>query len=213
MADKFDFKTAYKDLYLPGKKPSLIEVPAMTFFMVDGVGDPQGESYQEAMSILYSLTFTVKMSKMSGQVPEGYFDYVLPPLEGLWETPGNCFTGDMEQRKQWKWTSMIRQPDFVTPSVFQWAKEQAAKKHPEIDFSRARLEEYAEGLSAQVMHWGPYSEEQVTIDRLQGFIKENGLRFHAGYRHHEIYLGDPRKTAPERLRTVLRHPVEDGKGE
>ncbi|MFD1178500.1 GyrI-like domain-containing protein [Paenibacillus puldeungensis] len=206
-ADKLDFKKKYKDLYLPKGEPELIQVPKMNFIVVAGEGAPESESYQNAVQILYSLTYTIKMSKMSGSQPEGYIEYVVPPLEGLWDSAAGV--GYDPNRDQWRWTSMIRQPDFVTQSVFEWACKQAAKKKPELDFNRARLTTYDEGLCVQMMHTGPYSRELGSIDRMQQFIAENGLIDCCGTdrKHHEVYLKDPRKTAPEKLKTVLRHPV------
>ncbi len=209
MAEKIDFKKEYKDLYFPGKSPVRITVPEMNFFMADGEGAPDGEDYQSVMSALYSLTFTIKMSKMKGPVPLGYVDYVLPPLEGLWNCDGR---GNYHpDRTRWKWTSLLRQPDFVTAEVFNWAKEEVKKKKPEIQVDRVRLERFDEGLCVQIMHVGPYSEEQASVEKLLSFMEQNaltGLCDGEHFRHHEIYLSDPRKIAPERLKTVLRHPVK-----
>lgn len=204
---KFDFKKEYKDLYQPKEEPALIEVPAMNFIMADGSGEPAGESYQTALQALYALTFTIKMSKMSGNQPEGYFDYVLPPLEGLWWSPQGEL--DLQDREGWLWTSMIRQPEFVTPEVFAWAVEECRRKKPNVDVSRVRLESFTEGLCVQIMHIGPFAEEARSTAKLAAYIAEHGLINDSGMvrKHHEIYLGDPRKTAPERLRTVLRFPV------
>lgn len=205
MADKLDFKKAYKDLYMPGTAPALVRVPAMRFIQVDGMGAPEGESYQEAVQLLYTLSFTIKMSRLSGQAPAGYVEYVVPPLEGLWEGDP---TNPADDRTQWRWTSLIRQPDFVTEAVFDWACEEAQRKK-DIDPSRARYAEFEEGLCAQVMHIGPYRTEPETMARLRAFIEEQGYRDDCGpvRRHHEIYLSDPRRTAADKLRTVLRHPV------
>lgn len=204
--DKLDYKKEYRDLYLPGKKPSLVMVPSMLFIMADGTGAPEGASYQEVVSILYSLSFTIKMSKMGPQKPEGYFEYTVPPLEGLWTLNGEWFDPD---RESWQWCSMIRQPEFVTPEVFAWAVGEAGRKKPELDFSRARLEVFEEGACAQIMHTGPYAEEDKSIALLKEFICAQGYQDECSddRRHHEIYLSDPRRSAPERLKTVLRHPV------
>ena len=209
--EKMDYKKAYKDLYMPKKKPSAIQVPKMTFIMVDGRGNPNtSKDYKDAMEILYGLSFTIKMSKMSGRQPEGYFEYVVPPLEGLWSVEGAEFDGlNITDKDKFCWTSMIRQPEFVTEEVFEWARGELQKKKPELDFSNTRLERYREGLCCQVMHFGPYDDEPATIAKMEEYIRDNGyitditdLR-----RHHEIYLGDPRKTKPENLKTVIRHPV------
>lgn len=208
MTDKVDYKKEYKDLYLPKAKPMLVEVPPISFIMVDGKGAPDGKEYQNAVGALYALTFTIKMSKMGGMQPEGYFEYVVPPLEGLWYGDKERF--EMNRRDEWLWISMIRQPEFVTHGVFGWAVEECCRKKPEVDVSGARLETFQEGLCVQMMHIGPYSKEAETIETLHRYIEENGLKDMTGTerKHHEIYLGDPRRTAPERLRTVLRLPVE-----
>jgi hypothetical protein len=210
MPDKVDFKKDYKDLYLPKTKPMLIEVPEMHFIMVDGAGDPNSEGYQQAIGILYGLTFTIKMSKMSGKQPSGYYEYVVPPLEGLWWIAGGAFSFD--QRRNWLWTSMIRQPEFVTPAVFDWAVEECGRKKPELDLARARLKTYTEGLCVQIMHIGPYSDEPRSVELMKVFMAENNMIDETGSerKHHEIYLSDPRKTAPEKLKTVLRHSVASG---
>ncbi len=205
----YDFKKEYKDLYLPATHPSLLTVPPIPFFMIDGTGAPADTAYTNAVEALYALTYTIKMSKMSGQQPAGYIDYVVPPLEGLWDSGTVGLDAD---RSKWQWTSMIRQPDFVTDAVFRWALDAAAKKKPEVDFSRVRFATYDEGLCVQMMHIGPFSTEQATIDAISAFIAQNGLVDDCGIgftarRHHEIYLGDPRRLAPEKLKTVLRHPV------
>ena len=208
MPEKLDYKKEYKDLYLPKTKPALIDVPPICFIMADGKGAPGGEEYQSALHALYALTFTIKMSRMSGRQPEGYFEYVVPPLEGLWHgEPGWFERGD---RDEWLWTSMIRQPEFVTQEVFEWAEEECRRKKPDADVSRVRLETFREGLCVQAMHVGPYAKEAETLGLLRRFMEENGLEDMTGSerKHHEIYLGDPRRTAPERLRTVLRLPVE-----
>lgn len=210
--EKLDYKKEYKDLYLPKKKPMLIDVPEMLFIQVSGEGDPNtSKSYEQAMEILYGLSFTIKMSKMSGRQPEGYFEYVVPPLEGLWETDEGGFDGrHITDKSRFRWISMIRQPEFVTEEVFEWAKKELSKKKPEIDFSTTRFVAYTEGLCAQVMHVGPYDEEPATIELLENFILQEGYQndIGDGRLHHEIYLGDPRRTKPENLRTVLRHPVK-----
>lgn len=208
MTDKFDYKKEYRDLYLPGRKPALVDVPEMRFFMVDGRGAPGGAQYQAAMQALYALTFTIKMSKMGGSQPDGYFEYVVPPLEGLWSFPGGAFDPDCP-REEWCWTSMIRQPEFVTEEVFQWAVAECMRKKPEVDVSPVRFETFSEELCVQLLHLGPYAEEPASISLLHDFMQENGLTLLTddAHRHHEIYLSDPRRTAPERLKTVLRLPV------
>lgn len=208
--DKIDYKKTEKELYLP-KKPAIVDVPEMVFFAVDGRGDPNtSPDYQEALELLYGLSFTVKMSKMSGEEPEGYFAYVVPPLEGLWWTGEPGFNGQTVGNKEnFQWTSLIRQPEFVTEEVFAWASQALAKKKPELNVSKARYLRWKEGLCAHILHVGPYDAEPATIDKLDAFTEEQGytVDFSGERRHHEIYLSDPRRTAPEKLRTVIRHPV------
>ncbi len=206
--DKLDYKKEYQDLYLPKNKPMLITVPPINFIMVDGKGDPNGEEYQNAVAALYALSYTIKMSKMSGRQPQGYFEYVMPPLEGLWSCDDGKFS--YTRRDRWVWTSGIRQPEFVTHEVFCWACEEVNRKKPEVDITRARLATYDEGLCVQMMHIGPYADEPASIAQMTAFMTENQLRDMCGSSrwHHEIYLNDPRKTVPEKLKTVLRHPVE-----
>lgn len=208
--EKLDYKKAQRSLYLPGRSPSLIEVPALPFIMVDGAGDPnaEGGAYQQALSLLYALSFTIKMSRLEKEAPAGYFDYVVPPLEGLWRQAGGGPV-DYARKEDFLWTAMIRQPDFVTPLVFAWACERIASKKG-LDPSPARLEIYHEGLCVQCMHWGPYDEEPATLDRLAAFMAAQGLTPDDSptRRHHEIYLSDPRRTQPQRLKTVLRLPVK-----
>lgn len=225
----FDFKKEYRDLYLPKTKPALIDVPAMTFVAVAGAGNPNEENgaYADALGLLYGFSFAVKMAKMGDWQPEGYFDYTVPPLEGLWW--GGGFDGvRIADKDALNWMSMIRQPDFVTPEVFAWAAEQVAAKKPGLDVSRARLVRFAEGPCAQVMHVGPYDDEPATIEAMGAFIAASGHMddiadpadgdallaaldadgaVPAVRLHHEIYLGDPRRTKPENLKTVIRHPV------
>ena len=207
----FDFKKEYKDLYLPKNKPSIVDVPKMRFIMVEGKGDPNTSAfYKAAVEVLYVLSYSIKMSKKNSTQPEGYFDYVVPPLEGLWWFEEEHFDGSVIGRKdEFNWTMMIRQPDFVTSQVFETAKAVLSKKKPEADTSIARLEDFTEGLCAQVMHIGSYDDEPPTVAALEAFIESQGYRTEmSGMRqHHEIYIGDPRKTAPEKLKTVIRHPI------
>ncbi len=199
-----DYKKAYKDLYMPKAKPMIIDIPQMNFIMVDGSGDPNEADYQNAVQILYTLSYTVKMSK---DRPDGYFDYVVPPLEGLWWTEGPF---EMYERKDWLWTSMIRQPEFVTEEIFKQAVNKAVAKNPLLDFSKANLCSFTEGLCAQMMHLGPFADEPESLRQIHAFLAENGYKDAVGSvrKHHEIYLSDPRKTAPDKMKTVLRHPIE-----
>lgn len=209
--EKFDYKKEYKDLYQPKTKPSIIEIPEMIFIAIDGKGDPNtSDEYKEALEILYGLSFTIKMSKMSGTRPEGYFEYVVPPLEGLWYVDDAKFNGtNITDKNRFCWISMIRQPEFVTEKVFENARNALAKKKRELDLSKARLMKMTEGLCIQIMHKGAYDNEPESIAKIREFAEKIGYtedisdtRF-----HHEIYLSDPRRCAPENLKTVIRHPI------
>lgn len=208
--DKLDFKKVSKDLYLPTEKPNTIHVPKMTFIMADGKGNPNqtdGE-YVKAVSLLYALTYTIKMSKLGKNTPNGYFEYVVPPLEGLWWfDDGGPFRLDSKER--FCWTAMIRQPAFVTQAVFEWACLETAKNKPDIDVSKAQLCAFEEGLCVQCMHIGPYDSEPETVRKMDAFTTEQGLvaDFSDTRHHHEIYLSDPRKGDPAKMKTVVRHPV------
>jgi hypothetical protein len=214
---KLDYKKEYKDLYMPKAKPSIVEVPPIRFIMVDGKGNPndEGGEYQQAVELLYALTYTIKMSKMGANKPDGYFEYVVSPLERLWWLNDNSHF-DFTIKEKFCWTSMIRQPEFVTQGVFDWACKEVAKKKPLLDTSKARLQIYHEGLCVQMMHIGPYDNEPETTAQMDAFMKENNLQNAIDEvqpdgtikKHHEIYLGDPRKIEPSKRKTVLRHPVK-----
>lgn len=209
MAEKaFDFKKEYKELYLPKEKPVHIDVPIMNFIMVDGKGDPNNSTdFQQAVELLYGLSYTIKMSKKKGKEPAGYFEYVVPPLEGLWWVNDEFFS--LEHRDNWLWTIMIRQPDFVTNDFFAWAKAEFKKKKTDLTVEKARFETYTEGLCVQSLHLGPFATEPNTMKKIEAFIQDEGLvdLVAKGGKHHEIYLSDPRKAKPENMKTVLRHPV------
>ncbi len=197
---KIDFKKELKALYFPPKKPVFIEVPEMQFLMVDGRGAPEAEEYQSAIEILYGVAYSIKFRMKKA----GIMDYIVPPLEGLWWT-ATSETFDIAQRENWQWTAMIMQPEQVTPEiVIETIREVEEKKGFTIQ-GRLRFESFHEGYSAQIMHVGPYSAEGPTIQRLHEFIKAGG-RSPRG-KHHEIYLSDPRRTAPDKLKTVIRQPV------
>lgn len=210
----FDFKKEYKEFYLPPKKPQIVNVPKMQFVAVRGKGNPneEGGEYKAAVAMLYAVSYTLKMSKMGDHRIQGYFDYVVPPLEGFWwqMKDGAVVSGfDYSDKSTFNWISVIRLPDFVTQKDFDWAKETAAAKKV-IDCSRAELFTLEEGECVQIMHTGSYDDEPATIKLMDDFALENGymLDFSATRLHHEIYLSDPRKTAPEKLKTVIRHPVK-----
>lgn len=209
--DKLDYKKEYKDLYRPKTKPSIIDVPEMLYIAVNGEGDPNTcKEYREALNILYALSYSIKMSKMNGTQPEGYFEYVIPPLEGLWYANGVAFDGlNVTDKSKFKWISMIRQPEFVTEEVFEAAKTALQKKKPELDLSKARLIKMKEGLCVQIMHKGSYDDEPESIERMKRFAEENGYSEDLSEQrlHHEIYLSDPRRCAAENLKTIIRHPV------
>lgn len=204
-----DYKKTEKELYQPKTTPSIIDVHKMTFIAVNGKGDPNtSEAYKTAMEILYGLSYSIKMSKMNGSVPEGYFDYVVPPLEGFWWMADGGMV-DYQEKDGFCWTSMIRQPEFVMAEVFENAKTTLSKKKPGLDLSKAQLITITEGLCVQVMHMGSYDDEPATIAALEQYAVKNGCEIDINdtRRHHEIYLSDPRKVAPEKLKTVLRLPI------
>lgn len=209
--DKIDYKKQFKELYQPPTRPMLINVPEMLFIAVKGSGDPNTcTEYKEALELLYGLSFTIKMSKMNGTQPEGYFEYVVPPLEGLWYADGVSFDGlNVTDKNKFRWISMIRQPEFVTEDVFETAKAVLQKKKPQLDVSKAQLMKYDEGLCVQIMHKGAYDDEPASISQIKQYISDNGyVEDITDHRyHHEIYLSDPRKCAPDKLRTVIRHPI------
>ena len=208
MAEIIDFKKDDKDMYYPKAEPSLIQIPEMLFAAVDGKGspnEPEGE-YKAAVEILYSVQYTIKMSKKSSSVPKGYFDYVVPPLEGLWWISGK--NQDFRDKSKYNWVSMIRLPGFVTQDVFKWACDEAGKKK-HIHTEKAYILKFTEGLCVQCMHLGPYDDEPKTLSLMDNFISENNLEkdLNEKRRHHEIYLSDPGKAEPAKIKTVLRVPV------
>lgn len=209
--EKFDFKKEYKDLYMPKTEPSIVTVPEMKFIAVRGSGDPNTSAeYKQAMEILYGLSFTIKMSKMSGSQPDGYFEYVVPPLEGFWSVNDGIFDGlNITDKSKFNWISVIRQPDFVTESVFEQARAEAEKKK-KTDMSKAEFITVSEGLCVQSMHIGSYDSEPSTILKMREYAEKNGYSADLSDTrlHHEIYLSDPRRCAPERLKTVIRHPIK-----
>ena len=205
----FDYKKEYKEFYLPKKKPEIITVPKMNYIAVKGCGDPNKEDgkYKNSISILYALAFTIKMSKLTDYRIEGYFDYVVPPLEGFWWQQG-VMQIDYSRKDAFQWISVIRLPDFVSEKDFNWAKQQVKAKKV-IDCSNAKFLTIEEGLCVQIMHIGSYDDEPETITLMDKFIMENGYinDFSNTRMHHEIYLSDARRVAPEKLKTVIRHPI------
>ncbi len=208
---KIDYKVQEKELYNPQTKPAVIDVPQMTFIFIDGKGNPndQDGEYQKAIEALYSLAYTIKMSAKSGIVIDDYFDYVVPPLEGLWWIDDNkeYNPGD---KSQFCWTAMIRQPEFVTEKVFQQAEATISKKKPGLDISKLRLTLFTEGLCVQCMHIGSFDDEPATITRINQYIKDNNLINDLSdiRRHHEIYLSNPQKVDIAKMKTIIRLPVK-----
>ena len=205
----FDFKKEYKEYYLPKAKPGIITIPKMNFIAIRGEGDPNIEDgdYKKAIGVLYAIAYTIKMSKMGSRQIEGYFDYVVPPLEGFWQQKG--INGiDYSRKDLFQWISVIRLPDFVSQEDFDWARDESSRKKG-LDTSKAELWSYEEGLCVQCMHLGSYDNEPATVELMHRFIEEQGYipDITDERPHHEIYLSDPRKTVPEKLKTVIRHPV------
>ena len=223
----FDFKKEYKEFYMPKGTPSIVTVPKMNYIAVRGSGDPNEEDgdYKKAIGLLYAIAFTIKMSKKGDHKIDGYFDYVVPPLEGFWwqddrysedtvmqaEQPGmqEKMQGiDYSRKADFHWISVIRLPDFVTENDFRWAVQEATVKKKQ-DFSNVEFLTVEEGLCVQCMHIGPYDDEPATVQLMHEYMEREGyeLDITDERRHHEIYLSDARKTAPEKLRTVIRHPI------
>lgn len=214
----FDYKKEYKEFYMPPKKPGIVTIPKMNYVAVRGKGDPNVEDgeYKQAMGLLYGIAFTIKMSYMGSHKIEGYFSYVVPPLEGLWWQEesagtelGKLIAGmDYAHKEKFHWIAMIRLPDFVTKEDFDWAIAEATAKK-KTDFSKVEFFTYEEGECVQCMHIGSYDEEPETIQRMEAFAAENGYQIDITKKrmHHEIYLSDPRRTAVEKLKTVVRHPI------
>ncbi len=206
----FDYKKEYKEFYMPKDKPSIVSVPKMNYIAVRGRGNPNDENgeYKRSIGLLYAIAFTVKMSYKGPHKIEGYFEYVVPPLEGFWWQEGYGEI-DYANKSGFNFISLIRLPDFVTKADFDWAvKEATAKK--KADFSKAEFLTYDEGLCVQCMHVGSYDDEPKTIELMHGYMADNGYisDINENRYHHEIYLSNPRKCAAERLKTVVRHPIK-----
>ena len=205
----FDYKKEYKEFYMPKNKPSIVEVPAMNYIAVHGAGDPniEGGEYKKSIGLLYAVAFTIKMSRKGSHQIEGYFDYVVPPLEGFWWQEG-VHGIDYAHKEMFRFISVIRLPDFVTKDDFDWAVREAETKKQE-DFSGVKFWTYQEGLCVQCMHIGSYDNEPVTVRLMHDFMTEQGYQLDISDErlHHEIYLSDARRMAPERLKTVIRHPI------
>ena len=206
----FDYKKEYKEFYMPKDRPAIVTVPPMNYIAVRGKGDPNQEDgdYKRAIGLLYGIAFTIKMSKKGDHQIEGYFDYVVPPLEGFWWQDG-VEGVDYAHKETFNWISVIRLPDFVSKDDFDWAVAEATKKKKE-DFSKVEFFTYEEGLCVQCMHLGAYDDEPATVDKMHAYMAEQGyeLDITDERMHHEIYLSDARRVAPEKLKTVIRHPVK-----
>lgn len=224
----FDFKKEYKEFYTPKKKPEIVNIPKANYIAVRGKGNPneEGGAYQQAVGVLYAVAYTLKMSYKTNYKIEGFFEYVVPPLEGFWwqgeqhpvdavvrtERSGrreNVEGVDYSNKDTFNWISVIRLPDFVTKADFDWAVETASKKK-KMDCSSAEFFTVEEGLCVQIMHIGPFDDEPATVAVMDAYLAENGYENDLSDRrlHHEIYMSDVRKTAPEKWKTVIRHPIK-----
>ena len=206
----FDFKKEYREFYMPGNQPEIVTVPRACYIAVRGSGDPnqEGGDYQRAVGVLYAVAYTIKMSYKGSRRIEGFFEYVVPPLEGFWWQEGTPGV-DYSDKSRFNWISVIRLPDFVKREDFEWAVEEASRKK-KMDCSMAEFLTVDEGLCVQIMHLGSYDDEPATVAALDAFLEENGYEndFSGDRLHHEIYLSDPRRSAPEKWRTVIRHPIK-----
>ena len=211
----FDYKKAYKEFYMPKNKPDIVRIPKMNYIAVKGEGNPNDENseYKASIGLLYAIAFTIKMSYKGTHKIQGYFEYVVPPLEGFWWQEGNKNGIDYKSKNKFNFISVIRLPDFVTQEDFEWAIKEAEDKKKQ-DFSKVEFLTYEEGLCVQCMHIGSYDNEPKTVNLMHEYMIENGYelditdtRF-----HHEIYLSDPRRCDVSRLKTVIRHPIRQKEG-
>ena len=205
----FDFKKEYKEFYLPKDKPQIVTVPKANYIAVRGEGDPNEAdgAYQKAVGVLYAIAYTLKMSYKTGYKMEGFYEYVVPPLEGFWWQDGVDGI-DYSDKSTFHWISVIRLPEFVSKADFEWAVKQAEQKK-KMDLSSAEYMTIDEGLCVQIMHIGPFDEESATVEKMDRYLAENGYENDLTSKrlHHEIYLSDARKVSPEKWKTVIRHPV------
>ena len=205
----FDFKKEYKAFYLPKNKPEIVTVPTMNYIAVRGKGDPneEGGAYQAAIGVLYAIAYTIKMSKKGDHRIEGYYDFAVPPLEGFWWQDGVDGV-DYADKSTFNWISVIRLPDFVTKADFDWAVAEATRKK-KLDCSMAEFLSIDEGECVQIIHLGAFDNEPATVAIMDAYLEANGYEndFSATRLHHEIYLSDARKVAPEKWKTVIRHPI------
>ena len=206
----FDFKKEYKEVYLAKNKPQIVTVPPMNYIAVRGTGDPNEErgAYKAAIAVLYAVAYTIKMSKLGDHRIDGYYDFVVPPLEGFWWQDGVQGV-DYTNKSSFHWISVIRLPDFVTQEDFDWAVAEATRKK-KLDCSIAEFLTIDEGECVQIMHIGPYDDEPATVALMDQYLAANGYEndFSLTRMHHEIYLSDARKIAPEKWKTIIRHPIK-----
>ena len=205
---KYEWRKKEKEYYIPKEKPQLIEVPEFKFFTIQGQGNPNSEGFAEAIGVLYSLAYAVRMMPKNGITPEGYFEYTVYPLEGIWDLTEDGKTQEILNKDELIYTIMIRQPEFVTEKVAEMAMEIAKKKKPHPLLDKVRFQSIKDGLSVQMLHIGPYDDEPRTFMAMQEFCGANNLDLKTKA-HREIYLSDFRKTEPEKLKTVLRYMVEE----
>lgn len=205
----FDYKKEYREFYLPKDTPSIVTVPRMNYIAVRGHGDPnvEGGEYKLSIELLYGVAYTIKMSRLVGRRIDGYFDFVVPPLEGFWWQDGSAGI-DYSRKAELNWLSVLRLPDFVTESDLSWALAEAERKKKR-DFSKVTFMSREEGVCVQCMHIGPYDDEPATVELMHRRMAEEGYALDISEErlHHEIYLSDARRVAPEKLKTVIRHPI------
>ena len=206
----FDFKKEYKEFYLPKNKPQIVNIPKANYIAIRGKGNPneEGGAYQRAISVLYAVAYTLKMSYKTDYKIDGFYEYVVPPLEGFWWQDGICGV-DYSKKDEFNWISIIRLPDFITRENFDWAVKTASEKK-KVDCSSAEFLTVEEGLCVQIMHFGSYDDEPASLEKMDKYLEENGYEkdFSDSRLHHEIYLSDPRKTTPDKQKTVIRQPVK-----
>ena len=209
----FDFKKEYKEFYLPKNKPQIVNVPKANYIAIRGQGNPneEGGAYKQAIGILYAVAYTLKMSYKTDYKIDGFYEYVVPPLEGFWWQDGICGV-DYSKKDEFNWISIIRLPDFITRENFDWAVKTASEKK-KIDCSKAEFLTIEEGLCVQIMHIGSFDDEPATVTLMDKYLEENGYEkdFSDTRLHHEIYLSDSRKSSPDKQKTVIRHPVKKDK--
>ena len=209
----FDFKKEYKEFYLPKNKPQIVNVPKANYIAIRGQGNPneEGGAYQRAISVLYAVAYTLKMSYKTDYKIDGFYEYVVPPLEGFWWQDG-IFGVDYSKKGEFNWISIIRLPDFITRENFDWAVKTASEKK-KIDCSCAEFFTVEEGLCVQIMHIGSFDDEPASLEKMDKYLEENGYEkdFSDTRLHHEIYLSDPRKSTSDKMKTVIRHPVKKDK--